>query len=151
MRLPLLDAALSARAESDGFDTATLATDAKSLYFNGTWLAQQLERGRPRVNRAYLHSVFHCLLRHPAKTRGRDRDLWDLACDVAVDSILDNLDYRCLQADKPSVRRHNLYRSLRAEMPVLTAEAVHRRSLSPLLFRTFRSHVRGHSLVVSRP
>ena len=126
MSLPFLDAALSALAVSDGFDTATLATDARSLYFNGAWLAQQLERGRPRVNRAYLHSVFHCLLRHPAKTRGRDRDLWDLACDVSVESILDTLDYRCLQADKPSVRRQNLYRSLRAEMPVLTAEAIYR-------------------------
>ena len=47
MSLPFLDAALSALAVSDGFDTATLATDAKSLYFSGTWLAQQLERGRP--------------------------------------------------------------------------------------------------------
>lgn len=126
MSLPFLDAALSALAVSDGFDTATLATDAKHLYFNGTWLAQQYERARALVNRAYLHSVFHCLLRHPVKTRGRDRALWDLACDVAVESMLDALDYRCLQAARPSVRRQNLYRRLREQLPVLTAEAVYR-------------------------
>ena len=89
-------------------------------------LAQQYERSRANVNRAYLHTLFHCLLRHPGKTRGRDADLWDLSCDIAVESMLDALDYRCLQAEKVSVRRQNIYRELRDELPVLTAEAVYR-------------------------
>ncbi|MDO4271111.1 MAG: VWA-like domain-containing protein [Eubacteriales bacterium] len=126
MALPFLDAALSALAVSDGFDTAALATDARALYYNGAWLARQFERGRANVCRAYLHSVFHCLLRHPAKTRGRDRALWDLACDVAVESMVDSLDYRCLAPARPSVRRQHLYRRLRDSLPVLTAEAVYR-------------------------
>ena len=127
MGLPFLDAALGALAVTDeGYDTDTLATDAKALYYNGPWLARQLERTRTGVNRAYLHTVFHCLLRHPAKSRHRDTPLWDLACDIAVESVLDSLDYRCVQADKPSVRRQNTYRRLRKSMPVLTAEAVYR-------------------------
>ena len=127
MSLPFLDEAVSALAVADeGYDAATLATDAKHLYFSGAWLAQQLEHARTAVNRAYLHTVFHCLLRHPAKAKNRDTPLWDLACDIAVESMLDSLDYRCVQADKPSVRRQNVYRRLRKSMPVLTAEAVYR-------------------------
>lgn len=127
MGLPFLDEALSALAVTDGgYDTDTLATDAKNLYFSGAWLAMQLEHSRMSVNRAYLHSVFHCLLRHPAKSKNRDTPLWDLACDIAVESMLDSLDYRCVQADKPSIRRKNTYRRLRQSMPVLTAEAVYR-------------------------
>ena len=127
MGLPFLDEALSALAVTDGgYDTDTLATDAKNLYFSGAWLAMQLEHSRTSVNRAYLHSVFHCLLRHPAKSKNRDTPLWDLACDIAVESMLDSLDYRCVQADKPSIRRKNTYRRLRQSMPVLTAEAVYR-------------------------
>ena len=127
MSLPFLDEAVSALAVADeGYDAATLATDAKRLYFSGAWLAQQLEHARTAVNRAYLHTVFHCLLRHPAKTKNRDTPLWDLACDIAVESILDSLDYRCLREDKPSVRRQNVYRRLREAMPVLTAEAIYR-------------------------
>lgn len=127
MSLPFLDEAVSALAVADeGYDAATLATDAKRLYFSGAWLAQQLEHARTAVNRAYLHTVFHCLLRHPAKTKNRDTPLWDLACDIAVESILDSLDYRCLREDKPSVRRQNIYRRLREAMPVLTAEAIYR-------------------------
>ena len=127
MSLPFLDEAVSALAVADeGYDAATLATDAKRLYFSGAWLAQQLEHARTAVNRAYLHTVFHCLLRHPAKAKNRDTPLWDLACDIAVESILDSLDYRCLREDKPSVRRQNVYRRLREAMPVLTAEAIYR-------------------------
>ena len=127
MGLPFLDAALGALAVADeGYDTDTLATDAKALYYNGPWLARQLERTRTGVNRAYLHTVFHCLLRHPAKSKHRDTPLWDLACDIAVESMLDSLDYRCVQADKPSVRRQNTYRRLRKKHAVLTAEAVYR-------------------------
>lgn len=127
MGLPFLDEALSALVVTDGgYDTDTLATDAKNLYFSGAWLAMQLEHSRMSVNRAYLHSVFHCLLRHPAKSKNRDTPLWDLACDIAVESMLDSLEYRCVQADKPSIRRKNTYRRLRQSMPVLTAEAVYR-------------------------
>ncbi|MFQ7241217.1 DUF2201 family putative metallopeptidase [Agathobaculum sp.] len=127
MSLPFLDEAVSALAVADeGYDAATLATDMKHLYFSGAWLAQQLEHARTAVNRAYLHTVFHCLLRHPAKAKNRDAPLWDLACDIAAESMLDSLDYRCLREDKPSVRRQNVYRRLREAMPVLTAEAIYR-------------------------
>ena len=127
MSLPFLDEAVSALAVADeGYDAASLATDMKHLYFSGAWLAQQLEHARTAVNRAYLHTVFHCLLRHPAKAKNRDTPLWDLACDIAVESMLDSLDYRCLREDKPSVRRQNVYRRLREAMPVLTAEAIYR-------------------------
>ena len=126
MNLPFLDSALAALPAADGYDTPTLATDARSLFFSGAWLAQQYERSRANVNRAYLHTLFHCLLRHTGKTRGRDADLWDLSCDIAVESMLDSLEYRCLQAETLSVRRQNLYRRLREQLPVLTAEAVYR-------------------------
>ena len=126
MNLPFLDSALAVLPAADGYDTPTLATDTRVLFFSGAWLAQQYERSRANVNRAYLHTLFHCLLRHPGKTRGRDADLWDLSCDIAVESMLDSLDYRCLQAEKVSVRRQNIYRELKDELPVLTAEAVYR-------------------------
>ena len=66
MNLPFLDSALAALPAADGYDTPTLATDTRVLFFSGAWLAQQYERSRANVNRAYLHTLFHCLLRHPA-------------------------------------------------------------------------------------
>ena len=57
MNLPFLDGALAALPVQDGFETSSLATDAKALYFSGAWLAQRFERSRTSVNRAYLTAI----------------------------------------------------------------------------------------------
>ncbi len=126
LNMPFLDAALCALPFCADYDTPTLATDAKVLYYNGSWLASRYERERSLVCRAYLHTILHCMLRHPAKKKGRDGELWDLCCDIAVESILDALDYRCLAPATPSVRRMHLYQMFKDTMPVLTAEALYR-------------------------
>ena len=126
LNLPFLDAALCALPLAEGFDTPTLATDTKVLYSNGAWMAARYERARSLACRAYLHVVLHCLLRHPAGRKGRDGELWDLCCDIAVESILDELNYPCLSPAAPSVRRTHLYRTLKEHMPVLTAGAIYR-------------------------
>lgn len=126
LNLPFLDAALCALPFAEGFDTPTLATDTKVLYYNGAWLASRYERARSLTCRAFLHVILHCLLRHPAGRKGRDGELWDLCCDIAVESILDELNYPCLSPSAPSVRRTHLYRTLKSHMPVLTAGAIYR-------------------------
>ena len=84
LNLPFLDAALCSLPLSTREPTQSLATDGTGLYYNGAWLAQRYERARSLVCRAYLHSLLHCMLRHPPKKAGRDGELWDLACDIAV-------------------------------------------------------------------
>ncbi len=125
LNLPFLSAALCAVSFQTGYDTPTLATDGASVWYSGAWLAARYERSRCLVCRAYLHLVLHCLLRHLSKRKGRDGELWDLCCDVAVESILDGLDYRCLDAPA-SPRRQALYRRLGGDRKPLTAEAVYR-------------------------
>ena len=81
-----------------------------------------------RTNRAYLHVILHCMLRHLAKKRGKVPELWDLACDVAVESILDGLDYPCLSEGTVPAKQ-KFYGECRRDMPVLTAEGIYRRLL----------------------
>ena len=126
LNLPFLDAALCSLPLSTREPTQSLATDGTGLYYNGAWLAQRYERARSLVCRAYLHSLLHCMLRHPPKKAGRDGELWDLACDIAVESILDTLPQRCLTPATPRPRRAHWYGLLQAEMKVITAEAVYR-------------------------
>ncbi len=129
MNLPYLDAALCALRFQPGDEvTQTIATDGDALYYNAAFLADRFLRSRTLVDRAYLHTVLHCILRHLAKKRGKTARLWDLACDAAVESILDGLDYPCLQeGDRPAKRK--FYGECLHAMPVLTAEGVYRRLL----------------------
>ena len=126
MNLPYLDVALCALPFAPGGEmTLSLATDGETLYYDGAFLAERYLRGRTAVNRAYLHTILHCMLRHLRKKRGKAAELWDLACDVAVESILDDLHYQCLEAGQSPLRL-KFYGQCRAEMPVLTAEGVYR-------------------------
>ena len=126
MNLPYLDVALcSLEFRPGGGQTLSLATDGQALYYNGAYLAERYLRGQTLTNRAYLHVIFHCLLRHLWKKRGKAPELWDLACDVAVESILDSLEYPCLQS-VPTPSRQKFYGQCREKMPVLTAEGIYR-------------------------
>lgn len=129
INLPYLDAALCAlEFRPGGGVTLSLAADGEALYYDGAWLAERYLRSRTETNRAYLHVILHCMLRHPAKKRGRVPELWDLSCDAAAESILDGLDYPCLYGGGSPDRRR-FYGECRRDMPVLTAEGVYRRLL----------------------
>lgn len=129
MNLPYLSAALCALDfRPGGGVTLSLATDGELLYYDGAWLAERYLRSRTETNRAYFHVILHCMLRHLAKKRGRAPELWDLACDAAVESILDGLDYPCLRGSRAPMRQR-FYGECRREMPVLTAEGIYRRLL----------------------
>lgn len=127
LNLPYLDTALCALAFVPGGGvTVTLATDGEKLYYDGSYLSDRYLRSRTASNRVYLHVILHCMLRHLAKKQGKDGELWDLACDMAVESILDRLDYPCIgQGNAPALRRR-WYGELETELPVLTAEGVYR-------------------------
>ena len=127
LSLPYLDSALCALAfaPSQGI-TGSVATNGETLYYDGGYLAERYLRGSGHTNRIYLHVILHCMLRHLRKKEGRDPELWDLACDMAVESILDGLDYACLGRGNAPPLRQRWYSDLRREMPVLTAEGIYR-------------------------
>ena len=129
LNLPYLDVALcSLRFQPGGGVTLSLATDGETLYYDGGFLAERYLRSRTAVDRAYLHVLLHCMLRHIFKKRGKVPALWDLACDAAVESILDELDYACL-AEGPVPMKQKFYGQCRRDMPVLTAEGIYRHLL----------------------
>ena len=126
LNLPYLDVALSSLDfRPGGGVTVSVATDGEGVYYDGSFLADRYLRSRTAVNRAYLHMLLHCMLRHLWKKRGKAAELWDLACDAAVESILDDLEYPCLDGGTVPGKQH-FYQACRGEMPVLTAEGIYR-------------------------
>ena len=126
MALPYMDSALCALCFLPGEDrTMFVATDGETLFYNSSYLADRFLRGGNDMNRLYLHAILHCLLRHIWKAPGKVGHLWDLSCDIVVESVLDDLNYPCL-ASKTAPLRHKVYGEMRREMQVLTAEGIYR-------------------------
>ena len=141
MAMPFMDVALSTLAlvpaggaspEGEGATqegaVPTMATDGAALYYNGRWLGRQFVRAPQLVNRGYLHVVFLCMLRHIWKARGKDPYLWDLACDTAVEALMDELHYPCIQSEFVPLKKQFIAECA-SEMKVVTAEGVYHRLL----------------------
>ena len=129
LNLPYLDVALCALAFQPGGEvTLSLATDGETLYYDGAWLSDRYLRSRVLTNRAYLHVILHCMLRHLGKKQGKAPELWDLACDAAVESILDELNYPCLNEGTVPMKQ-KFWGECSREMKVLTAEGIYRHLL----------------------
>lgn len=129
LNLPYLDVALcSLDFQPGGGVTLSLATDGETLYYDGAWLSDRYLRSRVLTNRAYLHVILHCMLRHLGKKQGKAPELWDLACDAAVESILDELNYPCLNEGTVPMKQ-KFWGECRREMKVLTAEGIYRHLL----------------------
>ncbi|MDO5444974.1 MAG: VWA-like domain-containing protein [Eubacteriales bacterium] len=127
MSMPYLDQALFALSPQPGDGiTVSFATDGEKIYYNGMHLSDMYLRSPSNVNRLFLHTLLHCMFRHLGKKRGHDGELWDAACDAAVESVIDGLPYECLnQSSAPA--RQKFYGECLEEMKVLTAEGIYRK------------------------
>lgn len=113
-RMPLLQATLD----------STCATDGYAFYYDSVRTIAQFRIDPNETMRDYLHAILHCVFRHPFEPARADLGLWDLACDIAVESTameLAGLRYPCaLDAD-----RTRALHSLQKLCPKLTAGRIY--------------------------
>ena len=120
-----LDQALAALEPTADERCRTLATDGQILCYQPSALLR-LYRENPRyLNRLYLHSVFHCLFRHLWMQGKRDPVLWHVACDIAVENVLDNLHRKSVERPLTYLRRR-AYESIATEGRVVAAAPAYR-------------------------
>ena len=125
LSMRFLDIALSALGYEMNLSTLHVGTDGVKILYNPRDLIQRYLSDRVLVNRAYLHMLLHCLFRHPFHTGERDAELWGLACDIAVESIIDRLDVKAVRL-VVSDKREETYDMLLRELKTLSAEGIYR-------------------------
>lgn len=86
----------------------TTATDARNFYYNADYIAGlTLEQ----TQFVLAHEAMHCALSHFARRNHREKHRWDVACDYAVNMILDEENLR----GPPLALTDAKYRGLTAE------------------------------------
>ena len=125
LSMRFLDLALSGLRYEMNLSSLYVGTDGEKILFNPRYLVQRYLSDRVLVNRAYLHMVLHCLFRHPFHLNDREEELWHLACDIAVESIVDALPAKAVSL-VVSDKRSETYEMLRRELKVLSAEGIYR-------------------------
>ena len=103
----------------------TLATDGQHLFYDTYYVLSMYKRERGRNVRDYLHIVLHCVFRHLFTSANIDRRCWDLACDIAVESAIEDLHLESAACNRAYAQEETL-KELRSQVRLLTAEKLYR-------------------------
>lgn len=120
-----LDVALSSFVFEADRKGNVLSTDGFVIYYQPDLLFSMYKSSRILVNRAYLHMLFHCLFNHLNGKGNRDKMLWDVACDIAIESILDSFYVKPVYRHQSPYRRE-IYGRITARRKVFTAEGIYK-------------------------
>lgn len=85
---PYLDGAFASLPGHPSADAATVGTDGETLLFCPSYLISVFAADPAILRRGYLHLLLHCLYLHPFRRDGQPVRRWNLACDMAVEQIL---------------------------------------------------------------
>ena len=123
IKFRFLDIALS-RLEPVPLDSATLATDGARLIYGPKHVLRSFKSDHEKPARDYLHVLLHCIFSHMFTGNLADPDLWDLSCDIAVESTMNDMGVYVTDDLRKSAQRPEIER-IRSDVRMLTAEKIY--------------------------
>lgn len=124
VELRFLGVALSALEQKPDARLATFATDGTVLFFQPEQLLRVFQGNPAYLNRLYLHTVFHCIFSHLWIGGQRERFRFGIACDIAVEYVIDTLHKTCTKRILGWVRQKT-YEALQREQVGISAAQIY--------------------------
>ncbi len=125
-----------------------LATDGEHIFYQPVELLRRYKKERQGPVRDMLHMVFHCIFHHSFRLELVDRDCWDLAADLAVESVINDLGLACTSTERQR-NQTALLEQFRGEVRQMTAERIYRllldSNLTPAKLQELRRLVQADS------
>lgn len=125
IHLRFMEAAFVKIVPDHDIDTLTMATDGTYLYYNSAHICRQFRRAKEIPVRDYLHVILHCVFRHIFVSKKIDAKVWDLACDIAVENLINKLNLKCVSCER-QIRQAWLLKELEEKLPKLSAEWIYK-------------------------
>ncbi|MDE6906352.1 MAG: metallopeptidase [Lachnospiraceae bacterium] len=103
----------------------TLACDGVNLCYSREQVLRVFKDNSLFLNRAYLHTVLHCVYRHLWLLGPREKELWNLACDIVSEYTIDSMENPSTKRILSFLRRE-MYGELREEKNGISGAVVYR-------------------------
>lgn len=101
-----------------------LGVDGEHIFYDPVQLLTLYAKEKANGPRAYLHMVLHCVFRHFFVSPTIRTDLWDIACDMAVEAIITELNIPILQTANES-EQQKILQQVQKQTGKLTAEKIY--------------------------
>ncbi|NLW70773.1 MAG: metallopeptidase [Eubacteriaceae bacterium] len=72
-------------------DISAISSDGRVYNYNPRYIINSYKEDKDKVSADYLHCVLHFVFKHPFVGQTIDRRFWNLACDIACESVANNL------------------------------------------------------------
>ncbi|MBP5606934.1 MAG: hypothetical protein J6X66_01520 [Lachnospiraceae bacterium] len=105
--------------------TGLFATDGIHLFYDPLVVLEAYKEDEPRLSRMLLHSLLHLLFAHPFDMGVSDKELWDIACDGAVEAVIISLNIKSLELSSDDELKLR-FKGLKQEAGVLSAGRLYR-------------------------
>ena len=123
VNLRFLDAALS-QFELFPIKEPVLMTDGKHIFYHSESVLDKYKTAKEIPVRDYLHIVMHCVFRHLYMEPSLNRLYWDLACDIAVENVILELELKTTTVPREQQQIEYLTK-LKKELKYITAEQIY--------------------------
>jgi len=124
LNLRFMDSAMSRLYQKEY--TGTITTDGEWVYYDPVFLLKSYKSAKELPTHIYLHLVFHCVFQHFFVDKEKvDTELWNLACDIAVEATISDLNLKCICLQNDDKRKTELS-LLKKKTKYLTAECIYR-------------------------
>ncbi len=105
--------------------TGLFATDGVHLFYDPLVVLRAYSEDEPLLSRMLLHSLLHLLFAHPFDMGVSDKELWDIACDGAVEAVIISLNIKSLELSSDDELKQR-FKGLKQEAGVLSAGRLYR-------------------------
>lgn len=123
VNMRFLDCAMSMLSDVPYEAKGSIATDGKHIFYDPVYILKLYKKQRELISRNYLHMLLHCVFRHNMVSTLVDRDAWGLACDIAVEAIINEQLLPMLQAERERYQT-SIIDKVKQETKYLTAESI---------------------------
>ena len=99
-------------------------TDGIYFFYNPRYIITKFKSNQNTPTRAFLHTLFHCIFLHVFNTQFKNKDYWNLACDICVEKFINDTDLLCTRDEKTKRQKH-ITNMLSKKIKNFTAENVY--------------------------
>lgn len=105
-------------------ESTSIECDGTYVYYHPIYLVKTFKNHPTVLTRGYLHMVLHAVFSHPYLTAGMDRQLWNLACDIAVENVISELKLDCLAGTEEAKKNQEIDK-LKKHLSLLSAQKLY--------------------------
>ncbi len=105
-------------------DAMEFRCDGKFFHYSPIAVIKTFQNDPNELTRGYFHIVLHSVFQHLYFAEDRKPSLWDLASDIAVESVILELGLSCMSRPDDDEKRAAVAK-LKEKLPVFTAQSIY--------------------------